>query len=372
MVTASVLKGVTTYLSSLNAKSAVYSDDLTLEWTNCEEFFKALDTNIIRAALPIKSEQPVSVVVGRVKYAMNVVPLYRSKRLVCGYVCVLRDSYEIHKMISSSAMADYNELFLKETQERATRIIGASKVMEKLVPRGENGEKLLELIKEQHVQAERIFTEASGNSTALALRGEDDELYVNCNISALVSGLCTEASQCLVKTKRRLIKNIDGRSYYAKIDYKTFAIAFMSAFRSHLYISPLKSDIEISSRFEEGDCFITVKSDILPDDMIDYAQEIKSQQDRELARRIIMSECDGSLTFTAEGGKAVTEMRVSVIKKNRGQLLNNSNSEYLAGGYRPVHPFFDEITEKEELAAAAEKEPKSGATKVIGQKRKKR
>ena len=372
MVTVSLLKGVTTYLSSLGAKSAVYNDDLTLEWTNCKEFFKDLDTKVISSALPIKSEQPVSVIVDRVKYVMNVVPLYRSKRVICGYACVLRDSYEIYKMISSSAMADYNELFLKETQERATRIIGASKVMEKLVPEGENEEKLLGLIKEQHAQAERIFTEASGNSAALALRDEDDELYINCNVSALVSGLCTEASQCLVKTKRRLIKNIDGRSYYAKIDYKTFAIAFMSTFRSHMYISPLKSDIEISSRFEEGDCFITVKSDMLPDDMIDYVKEIKSQQDRELARRIIVSECGGSITFTAEGGKAVTEMKVSVIKKNRGQLLNNSNSEYLAGGYKPVHPFFDEITEKEELAAAAEKEPKGGTTRVIGQKRKKK
>ena len=372
MVTASVLKGVTTYLSSLNAKSAVYNDDLTLVWTNCEEFFKTLDTKVIRAALPIKAEQPISVVMDKVKYVMNVVPLYRSKRLVCGYACVLRDSYEIYRMISSSALADYNELFLKETQEKATRIIGASKVMEKLVPKDENGEKLLGLIKEQHVQAERIFTEASGNNAASALKDEDGELYVNCNVSALIAGLCTEASQCLVKARRRLIKNIDGRSYYAKIDYKTFAIAFMSTFRSHLYISPLKSDIEISSRFEEGDCFITVKSDMLPDDMIDFMQETKSQQDRELARRIIMSECDGSLTFTTEGGKAATELRVPVIKKNRGPMLNNSNSEYLAGGYRPVHPFFDEITEKEELAVAAEKEPKGGATRVIGQKRKKK
>ena len=34
MVTSSVLKGVTTYLSALNARSAVFNDDLTLIWTN--------------------------------------------------------------------------------------------------------------------------------------------------------------------------------------------------------------------------------------------------------------------------------------------------------------------------------------------------
>lgn len=372
MVTSSVLKGVTTYLSALNARSAVFNDDLTLIWTNCDEFFKTFDTTVISDALPIKSEQPVSVVVNKVKYAMNVVPLYRSKRLVSGYVCVLRDSYEVFRMVNSSAVSDFTELFLRETQEKASRIISINKVMEELVPKNEEGEKLASLMKEQYVQAMRLFTEATSTAALSGLIAVDDSPNLNCNISALVAGLCVEASQCLVKTKRKLIRNVDLRHYYARIGYKTFAVAFMSAFRSHLYISPLKSNIEVSSRFDDGDFFITVKSELLPEDAIDFAQQMRSCLDRELAHKIIASDCGGELTYTAEGGVAVTEMKVPVTKKNRGASLNSANSEYLTGGYRPVHPFMDEITEKEEIAIAAAKDSSGAPAKTLARKRRKK
>lgn len=359
MVTASVLKGVITYLSSLNASSAVYNDDLTLVWTNCDEIFKKLDTKVISDAFPIKTEQPVPVTVDRTKYVMNVVPLYRSKRLVCGYVCVLRDSCEVYRMVNSSAVSDYNELFLRETQEKATRIVGISKVMEELISDGKNIEKLSQLVKEQYTQALRLFTEASGNSAVFSAKSESDGISVNCNVSALIAGLCAEANQCLVKTKRKLIKELDTRNYYARVDYKTFSVAFMSTLRSHMYISPLKSNIHVTSRFEDGDYLITVKTDMLSS--ISFLQEIKSQQDRELARRIVVFDCGGNLTFTEDNGTAVSEMRIPVIKKNRGPSLHSSNSDYLTGNYKPVHPFIDEITEKEELALNTAKEPKTSS-----------
>lgn len=372
MVSSSVLRGVTTYLSSLNAKSAVYNDDLTLIWTNCDEFFKAFDTTVITKAQPIRSEKPVPVVVDKVKYVMNIVPLYRSKRLVCGYVCVLRDSYEVYQMVNNSAVSDHIEMFLQEAQEKTTRIIGISKVMEGLVPDNENKERLEQLIREQSMHAMRLFTEASSTSAITSAGAEANAPGVNCNVSALISGLCAEANQCLVKTKRKLIKDIDIRSYYAKIDYKLLALAFMSMFRSHLYISPLKSNIEVSSRFEEGDYFITVKSELLPEEEMDLHQEQKAMQDREMARKVIASDCDGSLTFTADKNTAVTEVKLPVVKKNRGPSLNNVNSEYLVGSYKPVHPFVDEITEMEEQAINAAKNAKTAHPRKIVQRRRKK
>ena len=371
MVSTSVLKGVTAYLSSLNAKSAVYDDDLTLRWTNCDEFFKDFDTTVISKAQPLKSEKPVPVVVDKVKYVMNIVPLYRSKRLVCGYVCVVRDSYEVYRMMNSSAVSDQIELFLKDAQEKATRIIGISKVMEELVPDNEDKERLEQLVREQNMQASRLYTEASCTGTVIA--GTDKNTpNINCNVSALVDGLCAEAVQCLVKTKRKLIRDIDTRSYYAKIDYKLFSVAFMSMFRSHLYISPLKSSIEVSSRYEGKDYFITVKSELLPDEEIDFSHEQRSSLDRELAKKIVAFDCGGSLSFKTDKNTAVTEIRITVDKKNRGPSLNSINSEYMSGGYRPVHPFIDEITELEEQALTAAKEAKSDSGRKNIQKRKKK
>ena len=308
----------------------------------------------------------------KVKYAMNVVPLYRSKRLVSGYVCVLRDSYEVFRMVNSSAVSDFTELFLRETQEKASRIISINKVMEELLPKDEEGEKLASLMKEQYVQATRLFTEATSTAALSGIIAADDSPNLNCNVSALVAGLCVEASQCLVKTRRKLIRNVDLRHYYARIGYKTFAVAFMSAFRSHLYISPLKSNIEVTSRFDDGDFFIMVKSEMLPEESINFTQELKSSLDRELAHKIIASDCGGTLTFTGKDGTAVTEIKIPVTKKNRGASLNNANSEYLTGNYRPVHPFMDEITEKEETAIAAAKESNESAAKRITRKRRKK
>ena len=378
IMVASVLKGVTAYLSSLNARSAVYSEELELVWSSCDEFFRSFDTELIREALPVKSEKPVPVQVGDVKYAMDIVPLYRSKRLVYGYACVLRNSYEVFRLVNSSPVSEHIELFLRETQEKSTRIIGASKMMEGLVPECENREKLLQYIREQSMQASRIYTEAFSTGIVSFVKDEEKKMEseeapaVNCNVSALITVLCNEAAQCLVKTKRKLIKNIDGRSYYAKVDYRVLAVAFMSMFRSHLYISPAKSGVEVTAKLEGGAYVITVKTELLPYERTELQQEQKSLQDRELARRIIASECDGSLAFTSDKSTAVSEIRIPVVKKNRGASLNLVNSEYLTGNYKPVHPFIDEITQREEQLLTAEKEPGSAQAKKNVQKRKKK
>lgn len=359
-----MLKGITAYLSSTNTRSAVYNDDLTLAWTNCDEFFGKLDTRIISDAFPLKGEEQIAVTEGNSKYAMSVAPLYRSKRLVCGYVCTLRDSFEIYRMINSSAISDFNELFLKDSREKLSRIISINKAVENILEKSSMTDKAKELMREQYKNAERLYTEVSNSMALSCTVSEDEDPAVNCNISILLKGLCTEAAQCLVKTKRKLIRKLDDKNYYAKIDYKTFSVAFLGAFRSHLYISPLKSDIEVISRFDGGDYIITVTSKVLPETKLDHISELKAQQDLELARKIVGADCGGSLTFTQNGEKAISVMRVPVIKKNRGPLLNSANSEYLTGNYRPVKSFTDEITEKEELALRAE----GAAAKAKGKK----
>ena len=373
MVTASVLKGVTTYLSSLNARSAVYSEDLKLIWTSEDDFFKTVDTKFISDAMPIKEERHLSLETDNERYTVSVTPLYRSKRLVSGYVCVMRDSTEIYMMADSSAVSDYIRIFLQDIQDKANRIISASKVMEELVPEGENGEKLHELIRNQYTQSLRIFTEASSSGAVLSHRESGDEASpVNCHVSALISGLCSEAGQCLVKTKRKLIKDIDMRNCYAKTDYRLLAMAFMCVLRTHLYISPLKSNIQVTTRFDDLTYVIAVTSELLPEGEIDPLQQGKSRHDWELAKKIAVSDCGGALTFTVNKNTATSELKLPVIRKNRGASLNNANSEYLTGNYRPVHPFIDEITEKEELSLSSAKEVKAAPAAKSVQKKKKK
>lgn len=359
-VSTSVLKGVTTYLSALNASSAVYSDDLKLLWTSEDGFFKTVDTKFISDALPIKEERHLSLTVDNERFAVGVTPLYRSKRLVSGYVCVMRDSNDIYMMANSSAVADYARMFLEDIQQKANRIISIGKLLDGLIPEGESRERIHELIRDQYVQSMRICTEAAANSAIIpSHKGEDDRPTVNCHVSALISVLCNETSQCLVKTKRKLVKDIDMNNYYARVDYRVLAVAFMSMFRSHLYISPLKSDIQVSTRFEDGVYLITVASGLIPEKDIDSVQRGKSRQDRGLARKIVTTDCGGSLTFTEKKNTAVSEMKLPVIKKNRGASITGTNSGYLSGQYKPVHPFIDEITCREEQAVAAAREPKA-------------
>ena len=359
-VSTSVLKGVTTYLSSLNARSAVYSDDLTLIWTSSDEFFKTVDSKFISDALPIKEERYLSLVVDDERYTVSIAPLYRSKRLVSGYVCVMRDSTDVYMMANSSAVSDHAVLFLEDIQRKANRIISIGKVLDGLIPEGENGEKMQELLRDIYVQSMRICTEASANIAIMPLqRPEAEAPTVNCHVSALISTLCSETSQCLVKTKRKLIKHIDTNNYYAKVDYRILAVAFMSMLRSHLYISPLKSDIQVSTHFDGGNYCITVASELLPEADIEWTQLGKSKKDWGLAKKIAVSDCGGSLDFTAENNTAISEMKLPVIKKNRGASLNGVNSGYLSGKYKPVHPFIDEITCREEQLIAAEREPQA-------------
>lgn len=373
MVTASVLRGVTTYLSSLNARSAVYNEDLTLIWASEDGFFKSIDPKFISAAMPIREERHLSLEVDGERYAVSVTPLYRSKRLVCGYVCVMRDSTEIYMMANSSAVSDYVRLFLQDIQEKANRIISVSKVMEGLVPEGENGEKLQELIRSQYIQSQRIFTEATGSKAILPpVNNGEGTSAANCHVPALISGLCGETSQCLVKTKRRLVKDIDMRNCYARADYRLLAMAFMSLLRTHLHISPLKSDIKVITRFDELTYVVAITSELLPKGELDSLQQEKSRHNWELAKKIVVSDCGGTLVFNTDNNTATSEMKLPVIRKNRGPSLNNANSEYIAGNYKPVHPFIDEITEAEELAINMAKESKAvSAAKSVQKKKKK-
>lgn len=352
MLAQSLLKNLKSYLSSLNAMTAVYDEELTLQWTSCEGIFGTLDTKIIRDALPIKEEIPLPVTVEGVRHVMNVTPVYRSKRLVSGYVCVLRDSYELYRMIGSSAIADFGNMSLKDERDKLSRIIGINEEIAAMLDNGEITDKAYQLIKDQYKSAIRLYTEITSGMTLLHELTEDEPV-VNCNIPILLKGLCTEAAQCLVKTKRKLNKKLDNRNYYTKIDYRIFSAAFLSVFRSHLYISPLKSDISVATRYEEGEYVITVKSEALPQNDIGRETGLKALQDRELARKIVGADCGGSLSFTCDGKAAISVIRVPAAKKNRGAMLNDTNSGYLSGDYRPVRFFVDEITEKEELAVTA-------------------
>lgn len=354
MLSSPILKGLTSFLSSLDAVSAVYDADLNLVSTDSEEFFKNLDISAVTSDPPVGGETAYSIEADGEKMILTVTPIFKSKRIITAYIFVARTDYQLYKQLCAGSMPDYFTLLLDKIKEE---IANCSELNE--IAKNTGGtKKLTSLLEEQNQALNELYSELSRTRYAVFSDAEVNS-RLNCNVSALLSALCDDTTECLKEVKRKVNFDIDARNYYSKIDYNLFTSAFSNILMYHLHYSPLKSTVSIKSAINSEKLLeLTVKTKAENKNGEPEDEAIRAKYFRDLAHKIICYDFGGECEINNDGGSVISIIRLPIQKKNRGSLLTSKNSAYLGDDFKPMYEHLSYVIKAESAALKKQKSSK--------------
>lgn len=367
------------FLSSVEGRSALYDEEMNLIWTNYREFFDKFDLKKINEETPIRNESSFSADIDGSQEVLSITPVYKSLRTISAYVCVIRSSYEVYKLMNKTAIAAFTNNMMEKNKDKLERLAELNAKVGEAVRENENTEEINDLIMEQ----KRLLV-AMRNETKYCIDtcyNEVNSNKINCNPSMMFKSLCEDAEESFRDLGRKVNFSGESRDYYITENSTALATAFLHLLRSHMLLSPLKSTVSISTYYEASGSFcVSVKSKLVSldkiskinridnadniDDIdntdnidnIDYTDKadntgervlITARAYRELAKKVILFDYNGSFECSDDNKNMQTVFKFPVLKKNRGPVLTTSNSWYLDKNKRVLHAYMMDIIEHE-------------------------
>ena len=354
MLSTPILKGLTSFLSSLDAVSAVYDTDFNLVSTDSENFFNELDIGAVVSNPPQKGETAYTVTANGEKMTLSVTPVFKSKRIITAYIFVARSDYQMYKQLCAGSMPDYFSMLTDRIRES----IAACSQMNDLIQNMSPSKKTSVLLQEQKNILNGLYAELDKTRSSIFSSAKVND-RINCNVSALLSSLCNDTLDCLKDTKRKVNIDIDTKNCYCNIDHDLFTSAFSNALTYHLLCSPLKSTVNISSTVNnEKYLELTIKTKAAENNAAD------AKFFRDLAHKIICYDFGGEYEIDNSGNYVVTMIKLPVSMKNRGQKLSGKNAPYLDESYKPIYGNISHVINIE----AAELKKQKGSKNSTGKK----
>lgn len=339
----SVLKGLTSYLSSLDGISAVYDKNFKLQWTNCEDFFNELDISEIKADRPDK-ETHYKVTYRKETALLTVIPFIKGVRTVDGYTVTVKTTYQVFKMISKTSAADHVNLFLKESQARLEELEIINKKLLERSQDSENAENA-DLADSRDRLLSAIETDIEDYFKTLFPKRKD--LSANCNVSRLLLSVCEDMTECLKGIRRKVSVEVTDIKCYKLIDHELLSAGVANLLKCHLKLSPLRSPVSVQVICEKDGVLKTIiKSKSGREDPAD-SDKLASQFSRNLAEKIIRDDCGGKFSFTDDGKAITSEFILPVSLKRKGPELNANNAPYIIDGYKPIRLMLKKTVESE-------------------------
>lgn len=335
----SVLKGLTSYLSSLDGISAVYDKNFKLQWTNCEDFFNELDISEIKADRPDK-EAHYKVTYRKETALLTVNPLIKNVRTVDGYTVTVKTTYQVFKMISKTSAADHVNLFLKESRASLEQLEIFNKKLSETndfenSDLADSRDRLLSCVE---TDIENYFK---------TLFPERTNKGANCNVSRLLLSVCEDMAECLKGVRRKASVKVTGVKCYRLIDHELLSAGVANLLKFHLKLSPLRSPVSVQVICKKDGVLKTIiKSKSGREDLTD-SDKLASESSRNIAEKLIRDDCGGEFSFIDDGKSITSEFILPVNLKNKGPELNAKNAPYIVDGYKPVRSMLKKIMESE-------------------------
>lgn len=357
------------FLSSVEGRSALYDEEMNLIWTNYHEFFDIFDLKKINEETPIRIESSFSTDIDGNQEVLSITPVYKSLRTISAYVCVIRSSYEVYKLMNKTAIAAFSNNMMEKNINKLERLVGLNAYIAEAV----RFEEIDDFLMEQKRLLVSMRNETKYYMDTCYNHVNSNE--INCNPSMMFRSLCEDAEESFRDLGRKITFSGESRDYYITENSTALATAFLHLLRSHLLLSPLKSNLNISTYYEAGGSFcVSVKSklvsldklsrinktdnadnadnigDIDNTDNIDNTGErvlITARAYRELAKKVILFDYNGSFECSDDNKNMQTVFKFPVLKKNRGPVLTTSNSWYLDKKKRVLHTYMMDIIEHE-------------------------
>lgn len=355
MLSSPILKGLTSFLSSLDAISAVYDVDFNLASTDSEDFFNELDISAVKSNPPTRGETTYTVTVNGEKMILSVTPIFKSKRIITAYIFIVRTDYQLYKQICAGSMPEYFTMLMNKIREE----IADCHRMNEIAQNTSASKKLVSLLEEQKRVLKDLYSELDRTRCDIFPDSKSGG-RINCNVSVLLNNLCVDASECLKDVKRKANLDIDTRNSYSNIvDFNLFTSAFSNILMYHLHYSPLKSTVSIKSAVNADrllELTIKTKNDSKTGESAQDAARAKYFRD--LAYKIICYNFGGECEINNVGDTVITIIKLPVSMKNRGPQLTSKNSPYLGSDYKPMHENLSYIIKSESSALKKQKDSK--------------
>ncbi|MCM1054877.1 MAG: hypothetical protein NC394_05060 [Bacteroides sp.] len=338
------------FLGSVEGRAALYDEEMNLLWTNFHEFFDGFDLKESNEETPIKNESVFTVSIDGVKEVLTVTPVYKSLRTISAYICIIRNSYEVYKMMSNTDISDFTDNMMKKNAEKLERAAELNADIGEAVRGGEDPETIGDIVAEQ----KRLLV-SMRNETMYCIDtcyNKIDRGEVNCNLSMMFSALCRDAEESFKDLGRKVNFESESRDYYILENSKPLVTAFLHLLRAHLLLSPLKTPVNIATYYEpngynNGNFCIMAKTKLTPADKTEESVITTSRAYRELAKKVILFDYNGSFEYNDDDKTMQTIFKFPVLKKNRGPVLTTGNSWYLDEKKRILHAYMMDIIEQE-------------------------
>lgn len=338
------------FLSTANGRSAFYNEQMELIWTNYHEFFDNFDLKKISEEVQIKDEIELPAEINGGKAVLSITPAYKSLRIITAYVCVIKTSYEVYKLMAKTDIADFSNNMMDKTNEKLERLTELNDCIKEAVQGGENADSINDLLREQKRLLVSMRNETKYCMDTCYNKTESTE--VSCNLSMMFDALCKDAEQSFRDLGRKVNFEGESRDYYIVEDSKALVTAFLHLLRSHIIMSPLKSNLNISAYYEQngnnsGNFCVSIKTKLNPVSKTAESDLTTARAYRELAKKVVLYDYNGSFECDDDDKNMLSVIRFPVLKKNRGPMLTTSNSWYLNSGNRVLHTYMLDIIERE-------------------------
>lgn len=337
-LTSGAEKMMENFIESSGSKGAIYDEKLTLIWTNYPDFFDNFEIEKMNEQSPLTSESSFSVETEGMRAVLNITPVYKSPRVISAYICIIREAYDIYKMMNKTVISDFSDNIMMKNKNKLERLAELNRVMGEAVMAvkelnglGDTNElgNLTDL-----VQKQKKLLDSMKNETRFYIDTCFNEVSnESCNISVLFSTVCECAAESLRELGRKVSYTAETKDCYITSKDSALLLGFLHLLRSHIMVSPPKTAVSITAAFEPltrktGFFTVKVKTSLIPSEEIQKELLLSSRAYRELAKKVIIYNYSGEFKCADSAKNMQTFFKIPALKNNRGPMLKSGELLY--------------------------------------------
>ena len=352
-LTSGAQKLMENYIKSTGCKGAIYDEEMKLLWTNYPKYFDNFDLKTQCGERPLTSDSSFSLELDVGQAVLGITPVYKSSRIISAYVCIIRESYDIFKMINKTVISDFSDNIMQKSCDRLQKLaelnsaIGESVMELGSLCEPDGPEKLNNVFKEldKLIEKQKEMLSAMKNETEVYIdtcfiEQSDEDLY--CNITLLLSAACAHVAESFKEIGRKVKFTVEDKKRYIPSEGRSLLLGFLHLLRAHVVLSPHGSSVSITVSVESAAgnsdyLCVKIKTLLLPGEEAEKSEEAKEAAERllltshayrELAKKVVMYDYNGEFMCSDTKKYMQTIFKIPVGKKNRGPKLESDKLMY--------------------------------------------
>lgn len=347
-----MFKDLQAFLSAMNALSAIYDDNLNLIWYN-DDIFKEFRAERLQNHLPHRKEAVFNIYIGERQCSLNVIPIFKSKKIVGGYAMIIRTDEQVTALISSSSLEYAFDSFMIKHIKKLDRISSLSKRIIRLSNKMETPKELIRTVTLQLNILSNTKAEVKALKEIISPNSSEDFV----NVVELTRTFIRNMNEVLKPTGRKIDAKIECESCFVKMQLETYLYILSEITLIHLYSSSLKTNIKLKIYSDESIFFMNMESED-SEKQKRHSDKIDIDDKKENIRELLFREDGGTFDLTKSEGRTLSVMKLNSIitQASKGEMGDLISENII--NYRFLNEFFDSVI-GDEIQRVEKREPRS-------------